>query len=273
MAKAIVVQIGSHKAYWGLCCGSLAVEFAKPPVSHETVCDLNGDVTNLAWCLQHDGLAEQLFARSLRTMHSDAVYHEACAVLRDPFEPCPEAPNLDRAYAYLVVGWQGMNGMVGIKGKVPSFALRWAANGGHRGSRWRRIVETIPSWAERLRGMTVLRRDVFDVVTKIQDADGVAIYADPPYVRTSRSGSEEYTHEFETNLFHDDHQRLADELARFQKARVVVSYYDCWKVREMYDGWTFIEHERLKNLSLTGSNGGKAKSRAKEVLIVNGAAN
>src|SRR5690606_37550125 len=31
LAPRIVAELGEHSAYWGLCCGSLAVELAKSP--------------------------------------------------------------------------------------------------------------------------------------------------------------------------------------------------------------------------------------------------
>jgi site-specific DNA-adenine methylase len=95
-------------------------------------------------------------------------------------------------------------------------------------------------------------------------------YCDPPYCPESRSGYDgtgahaRYAHEFDHAL---DHGRLRDSLARFQKARVVISYYDCPRVRELYRGWTIIDKTRLKNL--TNAAGPESK-KAAEILIVNG---
>lgn len=36
MAERIVRELGEHRVYWGLCCGSLAVEMVKPPANMET---------------------------------------------------------------------------------------------------------------------------------------------------------------------------------------------------------------------------------------------
>lgn len=39
-------------------------------------------------------------------------------------------------------------------------------------------------------------------------------------------------------LIDDDHARLAKELLRFKRARVVVSYYDDPRLAELYPDWT-----------------------------------
>lgn len=48
LAPTIVARMRKHRAYWELCCGSLAILFAKPKSSMEAACDLNGSVCNLA---------------------------------------------------------------------------------------------------------------------------------------------------------------------------------------------------------------------------------
>ena len=54
MAPAIVAELGKHTQYFEPFCGSMAVLFAKPPSQKETVCDLHGDLINLANVLQSD---------------------------------------------------------------------------------------------------------------------------------------------------------------------------------------------------------------------------
>lgn len=90
-------------------------------------------------------------------------------------------------------------------------------------------------------------------------------------VAESRS-SGDYLHEFHEGnpLFGEagDHERLAGLLRGFSHARVVVSYYDCERVRRLYDGWRFIDCRRNKNLHAQNGRGPR-QSEAPEVLIVN----
>ena len=70
-------------------------------------------------------------------------------------------------------------------------------------------------------------------------------------------------------MFGDDHERLAEILSAYKKARVIVSYYDHPRIREIYRGWTFVDHTRQKQLhSMNGR--GQRKQDANEVLIING---
>lgn len=72
MAPMIVEELGPHNYYFGICCGSLSVEFAKEPSHHETVCDLHGDLINLAWVLQVENSAVRLYNRCQRTNYCDS---------------------------------------------------------------------------------------------------------------------------------------------------------------------------------------------------------
>jgi DNA adenine methylase len=70
LAPEIIRQLGPHSAYWEPFCGSMAVLLAKEPSAMETVCDLHGDLTNLAWVLQDEPSAIQLYDRLLRMLYS-----------------------------------------------------------------------------------------------------------------------------------------------------------------------------------------------------------
>lgn len=80
-----------------------------------------------------------------------------------------------------------------------------------------------------------------------------------------------YKHEFDHGgtMFGDDHSRLAEILRGYKKARIVVSYYDDARIRELYEGWTFVEHTRQKRLHAQNGRGARPKE-APEVLIING---
>ena len=120
----------------------------------------------------------------------------------------------------------------------------------------------------------ILSEDAFGLLERIEDAPGVAIYCDPPYLMTTRScgsgfgrghGSALYVHDFSA----DDHQRLADLLRRFTRARVVVSYYDSPELEQLYPGWTQRKIEVSKAMASQGRREAN-DVRATEVLVING---
>lgn len=281
MAPLVVQQLGKHTQYFEPFCGSMAVLFAKEPTTQEMVNDLHGDITNLAWCLQDKATAIEIYERMLRTLFAESMIRGFWRELgaEDP----PETPNAERAYKFLVFSWAMRNGIAGtsrMRGNGFQVALRYTSGGGSPATRFRNVTESIPAWHSRLRNVVISRRDAFAMLPRLEDRDCLALYVDPPYYSGSRSGfkssvaTSRYEHEFEHDspLFGDDHERLAEALGRLKRARVVVSYYDCPRIRELYAGWTFIECTRQKNLHVQNGRGTRPKD-APEVLIINGEPN
>lgn len=283
LAPLIIRQLGDHTQYFEPFCGSMAVLLAKAPSRQETANDLHGDLTNLARVIASETMAPVLYQRLFRVLLSDGLLADAAEILRPDYEV--PLPSLDRAFWYFVQSWMMRNGVAGTNIGQPravgtQLAVRWTANGGSPTVRFSNAVDSIPGWHERLRNVVILRRDALEILPKVEDSPKTAIYVDPPYVAQSRSGfagsgaQSRYLHEFRHSagdgLFNrDDHEALRDVLRVFKKARIVVSYYDCQRVRQLYDGWTFIDCGRQKNLA---RQNGKCTTddEAPEVLIVNG---
>ncbi|MBE3070881.1 MAG: DNA adenine methylase [Planctomycetes bacterium] len=265
LAGEIVRQLGSHDYFFDPMCGSMSVLFAKPPIAFEQVNDLHGDLINLAMVLASDRW-QDLCARALRTLPAENLYRACRDILRRAWDGPPSPDHVgdgdvERAWAYLVVSWQGLNGTAGTKTYNQHLSVRWSQTGGRWG--WARVPETIPWWHQRLRHVTILHRDAFEVLEKIRDSAGVAIYLDPPYV----AKSDRYLHDFAR----EDHERLARALSRFTEARVVVSYYDHPEVRRLYAGWTIREVAGAKkSLCHSASNKCLGSQAAPELLILNG---
>jgi DNA adenine methylase len=263
LAPEIVAEIGDHAAWWELGCGSMAVTFAKEPASMETAIDLHGDLTNLAFVLQQRELAEQLYDRLYRTLVSrEASARSQAIICENPAPQGDDTPDVDRAYHYMIVSWIGRNGAAGTNHYNTGFCVRYTKNGGAPATRFASAVESIPGWHVRLKGVTILRADLFEVVGRIEDSPGVVIYVDPPYVKKGAR----YLHDFEA----DDHPRLAKLLGRFEQTRVIVSYYDHPVVRELYAGWTLRQLQATKALVNQGMRDRGGAVEAPEVLLING---
>ncbi len=279
MAPSIVAELGPHRYYFEACCGSMAVLFAMKPSSHEIVCDLHGGLMNLAWVVQVEDLAVQLFNRLQCVLYADEIYVASKdwlyrrAAQGDAQDDAQDEPDLDWAYHYFLASWMGRNGVEGTAQVNYTIATRWTQGGGSGPLRWRNAVASIPAWCERLRNVHVLRRDVFDVLGRLEDAPGLAIYCDPPYFAETRSGKtgsgKGYVHDFAGG----EHVRLAESLRRFEKARVVVSYYADDRLRDLYQGWTVLDCSRQKHMRVQNARGiGKGMCSAPEVLVINGPA-
>ena len=118
---------------------------------------------------------------------------------------------------------------------------------------------------QRLRKVFIVQEDAFEILGKITDVEGMAIYVDPPYLLSTRAGGCRYLHEFTE----EDHERLATVLLRFREARVVLSYYDDPRLAGMYPGWTKRNCYRQKNLHVQNRRG-VGNCTAPEVLLLNG---
>lgn len=281
LAPVIVEELGRHSYYFEGCCGSMAVLFAKEPSEHETVCDLHGALTNLAWVLQDQLAAQTLFERLQRTLYSDALYRRSNEWLeRNDGKPVEEMgadaglqticqPNghasIAWAYHYFIASWMGRNGIAGTARINYQIATRWTPGGGSGPLRFRNAVDSIPAWCDRLRNVHILRRDLFDVLPRIEDNPAAGIYVDPPYLPGTVAGNSKYVHEFAD----PDHARLAAALRRFVKARVVVSYYASPQLADLYPGWTILDCSRHKHLATQNARGTK-RTEAPEVLLLNG---
>lgn len=263
LAKDIVSQLGPHQVYWEPFCGSMAVLLAKPRCRMETVNDLNNDIVNLAQVLRHDVDGPKLYRRLRRFLAAETELLTARTRLHE--KPIGCIPDLERAEAYFVNSWLSMNGTAGTAAGLNGrrgISRRFSSAGGAPAVRFTAAIASIPQWRDRLRHVFVLNSDGIELCERIEDKNGVVIYADPPYIEKG----DEYLHDFKP----EDHARLAEVLSRFRKTRVVVSYYDHPKVMELYHGWTVV---RMTMAKLLGNQGGsKGAVEAPEVLLINGPA-
>jgi len=256
LAPAIVEELGPHRFYVEPFCGSMAVLIAKPEATTEIVCDLHGDLINLARVVQDPQDGPRLYRRLRRCWMSEVEHGEATQRMAMPFQP-----GVDRAFDYFVFSWQGRNGVSGTTAYNVTFARRFTPNGGQGGKRFQSAVSSIPAWRRRLRNVNILCGDGFKVLEKTDDAAGVAVYIDPPYLEKGAK----YVHDFEAS----DHERLAELAKRFRTARVVVSYYNHPELARLYPGWTKRIIKVSKALAHQGRRGAN-DTKACEILLLNG---
>jgi DNA adenine methylase len=235
----------------------MAVLLAKSPAKMETVNDLHGDLINLARVIQgREGVT--LYRRLRRVlMHEDFVT-EAKLQCREPMQE-----GVDRAFWYFLHSWIIRNGTAGTQECNQHFCRRFTSNGGAPARRLTSAIESIPAWRRRMRGVAILRMDAFEMIDRIEDKTGTIIYADPPYLK--KGGK--YVHDFDWLA----HRRLAKLLARFQKTRVVVSYYEHPDLAQLYPSWTKRDVYTTKAMVSSGQRGERGGAvQAPEVLLING---
>lgn len=244
LAQRIADMLPAHRHYVEPFAGSLAVLLAKPPSKLETINDLDEDLMTFWRVLRDRG--DELANLAAMTPHSRAE-HKAARDLAVP-------DDLERARRVWVLlsqgrtgtlrttGWRYYSDPAGTSTPMPGYLAGY--------------VKRMPPAAWRLRQVSLECRDALDVIRDYGDKSEVCIYADPPYVGTTRSVG--YRHEMTAD---GAHRTLAEALLSC-KAAVVLSGYHSPLYDDLYDGW-----HRVEMAAGTGQAGGY-QSRT-EVLWTN----
>lgn len=224
MAKEIVGLMPPHRSYLEPFFGSGAVLFNKPPSAIETVNDIDGDIVN--------------FFRVLRARPDDLA--EAISMTpyaRDVFEDAHSnrgTDDFDRAYRFAIRSKMGHGFKTYQKTgfKVDVYARERSYCVGC----WNRLPTDLLEAAQRLKEVQVENQNALDIIRKFNH-DNVLIYADPPYLMSTRGGKQ-YRYE----MTEQDHIDLLDALKQ-HSGPVILSGYPS----EIYDrelrGWSVIRRK------------------------------
>lgn len=218
LGPAIADALPAHEHYVEPFAGSLSVLLAKPPTRWETVNDLDGDLM-LFWRVLRDQPDELARAAAL-TPHS----REEFICSRDL-----DVSDVERARRIWVQLTQSRSNT------MRSGGWRYKQNPRATGSSMPQHLATfarrIEQAAARLRNVSLECRDALEVIRDYGRHESVCIYADPPYLGSTRATG--YRHELKSE---DAHVALSDALNDC-KASVVLSGYDSPLYAELFEGW------------------------------------
>lgn len=210
--------------------GSGAVLFTKARSKIETINDLDDDVVNL-FRMARDYPEELARAVSLtpwaRVEYQLSYDQSECA-------------DLERARRFLVRMWQG----IGTKSCQSTGWRKNVKDTDCNASRWSiRLPENIYEVTERLKPSTgkksvqIENRNALDLIIRHNNSNTL-IYADPPYVLSSRRNKKIYKFEMSDK----DHHELLIALLN-HKGPVVISNYDNGLYNELLSGWYRAERQ------------------------------
>lgn len=251
LAEAIVRVLPEHTHYVEPFAGSLAVLLSKPRSKMETINDLDQDLMTF-WRVLRDQPVDLARACAL-TPHARAE-HRASYDL-------DETTDLERARRVWVILTQGRGGTLRRTG--------WRFYRDPAGSTYSfpdyltAYVTRMEDAAARLHGVSLECRDALEVAADYGKHDNVLLYADPPYLASSRN-STNYRHELTTE---QQHRELADVLTS-AAAAVVLSGYHSPLYDELYAGWHRIEMSAWTGNGIRGDATKTAGNRV-EVLWSN----
>ena len=223
IADFIISHFPAHHSYLEPFFGSGAVLFNKSASNIETINDLSGDVINLFRVIREE--PEELARKITLTPYSRAEYEAAW--MGNPED------KIGKARDFLIKSWQGhgfrSNEKTGWKndviGRERSYAVRC----------WNNLPDYIVQAAKRLKQVQIEQMDAMEIIKRFNHP-GVLIYADPPYLLSTRStrNKEQYDHEM---ISEEEHLRLLETLLQ-HKGYVIISGYDNELYNKTLKGWS-----------------------------------
>jgi DNA adenine methylase len=246
IAERIAALLPPHEHYVEPFAGSLAVLLAKPRSRMETVNDLDGDLMTF-WRVLRDR-PDDLERVCVLTPHSRAEYRAS----RDP-----SADDLERARRVWVrltqgrgghvtrkTGWRFYEDPMGSHSSMPEYLAAY--------------TNRLAPVAARLIKVSLECKPAAELIAEYGRHAETLIYADPPYLGSTRTWGNNYTHEMRTE---PEHEALAGVL-RACRARVILSGYHSPLYDRLYEGW------HVRQVRTQTGNGGTDRARL-EVLWSN----
>lgn len=253
LAKKIVDLMPEHSRYLEAFSGGLSVLLAKPEDQcAEWVNDANGELTNFWRVLASPDTFTQ-FHRQIKFMPLNEAEFKMANLLPDM-----QADRIDRAVAFFIRNRMSRQGL-SKDYCTPTSRLRRGMN--ENVSAWLSAVDGLEEVYYRLRRVEVWNRPAVDAIQDL-DCTGLLVYADPPYISSTRSSKGEYgDHEMDD----EDHWKLLDTLANI-KGKFMLSGYDNRLYQHSADkhGWNCHKFELPNNASSA-----KSKERKTECLWCN----
>jgi DNA adenine methylase len=200
--------------------------------------DLDKRLVNLMRVFQEPELYDELAHRLLHTLYSRAESDSAVKTLK-AYEPEPDKPSVEYAWAFFVAQNQGYSGKGTSEGSWgKAFVSR--QNMAATCSQWLSRIELLPEWHKRLRKIQI---DCCDGIRCIKywDSKDTAFYLDPPYPHETRTYSKDYALEQPIEF----HAELVDVLLAIEGQATLSCYW-----HEVYQplldhGWQRLDVEVL----------------------------
>lgn len=241
---------GNGQIYVEPFCGSANIFFAKAPHPVEVLNDLNGDIVNFFRILQNRRLFRHFAHRVQWTPYGVDELDQAIQILATP--PDPDVLALDRAWAFMVRGSLGFDGLATSRG---NWRRSFTSN---NADKWQNKIRYLKDWRDRLFTAQIDHKHAIDLI-KYWDTPDTVFYLDPPYVEESRISLNVYSHE----MSNADHYALVDTLLNL-KGRAVLSGYATSIYGPLESaGWARYEKTVISPLAILGNR------ERTEVLWVN----
>ncbi len=217
IAPWIISHMPKHHSYLEPYAGGIAVLLNKEPSRIETINDLDNDVVNLFQVIRSK--RKELIEQIVYTPYSRAEYDASFA---------GGDTEVDRAKNFLIRSGMGFGFRLcektgfkrDIYAREAAYAVRY----------WNDLPAVITGVAQRLKMVQIENKPAVELIKSFNHSN-VLIYADPPYVLSTRS-RKMYQHE----MSDEDHVELLEALL-LHTGPVMLSGYDNEIYNEYLQGW------------------------------------
>ncbi|MBS0206771.1 MAG: DNA adenine methylase [Planctomycetes bacterium] len=198
LANWLLGLMPKHLHYVEPYFGGGAVLLAKNPEGiSEVANDIWGLLTNF-WRVLQDPKLFKLFQRQIEaTPFAEFEWSAA----KFGTGPPPSAPDVQAAAAFFVRARQSRQGLFKDFATLSRNRVRRGMN--EQVSAWLTAIEGLPEVHERLQRVVILNRDAIKVIES-EDCPNTLTYCDPPYLHSTRTAVNAYTHE----MTREQHQQL-----------------------------------------------------------------
>lgn len=230
LADWIIANLPPHRVYVEPFGGAASVLLQKKRSYCEVYNDLSGELVNLFTVVRDRGL--ELVKVLELTPFARNEYARSFELSEDP---------LEQARRTVVRSFMGF----GSNSLCRSIKSGFRANSNRSGTTpahdWANLPTAYLPIIERLRGVVLEHRDAVDLI-RAHDGAQTLVYADPPYVHSTRSAKVHGHHGYDFEMTDEQHCALA-ELLHSVQGMVVLSGYPCELYEDLYSEWSFVERK------------------------------
>lgn len=226
LAQWILTHFPKHSVYVEPFGGAASVLLQKPRVAAEVYNDVEHGIVNLFRILREPYQAAEL----QRLMELTPFARQQ---LEWAYEPA--VSDMDAAHKLLVRSFLGRGSDSATRQCRVGFKTLMSEERSLPAQAFATWPDSIPVFTERLRGVVVENAPANEIINRF-DTPNTLIYADPPYLHSTRTAMKGPAHGYKHEMTDDDHRALANVL-REARGMVVLSGYPSDLYQELYGDW------------------------------------